>query len=263
MPFIQFGEIYYYYFESLGLKEIAQGIFTRKGGISPKPWDSLNLGGTVGDSRENVIENRRRMFSAVNRPVESIYDVWQVHSCTVICSDSPRPLDQPHVMADIILTDSPNVTLVMRFADCVPIFLFDPVCKVVGIVHAGWQGTTKHAASTAINVMVEKYHCTPSNILAGIGPSIGPDHYEIQSDVDEEIQRCCKEYYQEVVTHRGEQKYLNLWQANRIQLEKMGVSKIEISGLCTACNTTDWFSHRGEGGKTGRFGGLIGLRGGG
>ncbi|MDZ4160079.1 MAG: laccase domain-containing protein, partial [Anaerolineaceae bacterium] len=121
MPFNQDGDIKYFSFDSLDDTRVVQGIFTRRGGVSPHPWGSLNLGGTVGDVRHNVVENRRRIFEVVQRPVESIYDSWQVHSAKVLCTEEPRPLGSPHIKADAILTNNPRVTLFMRFADCAPI----------------------------------------------------------------------------------------------------------------------------------------------
>src|SRR5512141_1303283 len=89
-----------YQFEAFEGCAVSHGIFTRRGGVSPQPWASLNLGGTVGDERAHVIENRRRIFDFAARPVESIYDVWQVHGTHILSSRSPRPLDSPHKQAD-------------------------------------------------------------------------------------------------------------------------------------------------------------------
>jgi copper oxidase (laccase) domain-containing protein len=150
MPFHQAGVLRYFTFDLFDQHGLIHGLFTRHGGVSPAPWDSLNLGGTVGDERANVIENRRRLFEALDRPVESIFDSWQVHGREVICVDRPRPLDAPHPKADAILTDRPEITLFMRFADCVPILLYDPVRRVAGMVHAGWQGTVSFAAAAAV-----------------------------------------------------------------------------------------------------------------
>ena len=133
--------------------EVKQAFFTRHGGVSPAPWASLNQGGLSGDARANVVENRRRIFEHFGRPVESIFDVWQVHSGRVVCSDSPRPLQEPHQKADAILTDRSDVTLMMRFADCVPILFYDPIRRVVGIAHAGWQGTLVKIAGEVVKRM--------------------------------------------------------------------------------------------------------------
>ncbi|MEN4013236.1 MAG: peptidoglycan editing factor PgeF [Bellilinea sp.] len=240
--------------------EVVHGIFTRAGGVSPAPWDSLNTGGTVGDPRENVIANRQRIFTAMRLDVESIFDVWQVHSDDIIIANAPRPLNQPHEKADAILTQCPDVSLFMRFADCVPILLYDPVDQVVGLVHAGWMGTVNKIAMKTIKVMQENLGCHPENIFAGIGPSIGVDHYVIREDVAEKVRESFGARAKEVLTTHNQAVYFDLWEANRILLNDAGVKSIEIAGECTACNTQRWYSHRAEDGKTGRFGALIRLK---
>jgi polyphenol oxidase len=248
-------------FESLAKYPLHQGIFGRKGGVSPEPWSSLNLGGLSGDSRENIIENRKRIFSCFDLPVESIFDVWQVHGNRVICTDAARPLDQDHDKADAIFTDNPRVTLFMRFADCVPLFFFDPVKKLIGIAHAGRIGTLNRIAEDCVKAMKETYGTRVDDIRAGIGPSIGPDHYEVKEDVASDAEACFADTEGILRQSPDGRIYLNLWEANRRILEEAGIRHIETAGICTACHTGDWFSHRAENGKTGRFGALLALNG--
>jgi YfiH family protein len=214
----------------------------------------------VGDDLERVRENRKLSFQAMGCAPESIFDVWQVHSADVVCARAPRPADESYRQADIILTDQPNVTLFMRFADCVPILLHDPRQGVVGLAHAGWMGTLRGVASTTVVAMKKNYGSNPADIVAGIGPAIGPDHYEIGADV---ILQVMQTYGDEselfLKSHHGK-IHFNLWEANRVSLERAGVGQIEVSGICTACHTEDWFSHRAEKGRTGRFGALISLQ---
>jgi len=248
-------------FESLAKSPVYQGIFGRKGGVSPAPWDSLNLGGLSGDTRENIIENRKRIFSCFDLPVESIFDVWQVHGNRVICTTETRPLDLDHEKADAIFTDKPGITLFMRFADCVPLFFFDPIHRVIGLAHAGRMGTLNRIASDCVTAMKENYGTRPEDILAGIGPSIGPDHYEVKEDVASDAEVCFSNLDGILRQESDGKLYLNLWEANRRILSEAGVRKIEIAEICTACHTVDWFSHRAENGKTGRFGALLALNG--
>lgn len=248
-------------FEHPGFSGCIHGFFTRKGGVSTGQWTSLNQGGTVGDERLNTIENRKRAFAFFNRKVESIFDVWQVHGNTVICAENPRALDEPHIKADAILTNRSELTLFMRFADCVPILLFDPVKKVVGGVHAGWKGTVNNIVGDAVKTLVEKYDVDPENIVAGIGPSIGPDHYIVGEEVHELAVRTFGEDINQVISKNNGKIHFNLWRANEYLLEKQGVKTIECARICTACNLGDWYSHRAENGATGRFGALIALEG--
>ena len=259
MPFSHQNGLRYYTFEIFP-NQVTQAIFTRQGGVSPRPWDSLNVGGSIGDDIRHVRENRIRSFQALGREPSSIHDVWQVHSADVVCADMPRPLDTPYQKADIILTDNPQVTLFMRFADCTPILLYDPGKRAIGIVHSGWLGTVRGAARAAVQAMQKRYDSDPADILAAIGPTIGPDHYEIGPDVIAQVEESFGAQAESLLPKRGDRIHLDLWEANRILLVEAGVKQIELAGMCTACHTEDWFSHRGEKGKTGRFGALIALQ---
>lgn len=259
MPFSHQDGLRYFTFEIFP-ENITQAVFTRQGGISPRPWDSLNVGGSIGDDITHVRENRIRSFKALGRVPESIHDVWQVHSADVIFADEPRPLDTDYQKADIMLTDNPQVTLFMRFADCTPILLHDPVAQVIGIVHSGWLGTVRGAARAAVLAMQDRYETNPADVLAAIGPAIGPDHYEIGEDVISQVNDVFGAQAELLLEKHGKSVHFNLWKANQILLNQAGVRQIEIAGICTACHTDDWFSYRAEKGKTGRFGALIALR---
>jgi len=166
----------------------------------------------------------------------------------------------PHEKADAILTNHPQVTLFMRFADCVPILLYDPIHRVVGLAHAGWQGTLLKIAQITVERMSSEYGADPGEILAAIGPSIGPDHYEIGMDVAEKVNSVFSNDSPKLLLNREGKVYFDLWQANHFILEMAGIKRIQVAGLCTACHTSDWYSHRAEHGKTGRFGALIALK---
>ena len=256
MSFSEQNGLRYYQFDTL---KVRHAIFTRHGGTSTEPWKSLNVGGTVGDEIEHVRENRFRSFETLNCDPGSIFDVWQVHSADVAFADAPRDLNKPDKKADIILTDRPEVTLFMRFADCVPIMFHDPVKGVVGVSHAGWQGTVRDVAGATVKAMTERYGSIPSDVIACIGPSIGPDHYEVGVDVILQVQKLFGQDSGQVL-HRHEGRiHFDLWRANQYLLERAGVKQIELAGICTACHADDWFSHRAEKGRTGRFGALISL----
>ncbi|KAF0107931.1 MAG: hypothetical protein FD146_1229 [Anaerolineaceae bacterium] len=259
MPFLPRGGLRLYQFDSFG-PDLLQAVFTRQGGTSPDPWDSLNLGSTVGDNLDRVRENRMRAFAAVDRDPASLFDVWQVHGVDVAIAEAPHPPDSPHQQADIILTDRPGLTLLMRFADCVPILLHDPVRKVAGIAHAGWLGTVRGTARAAVESMHARFGSDPADVLAAIGPSIGPDHYAVGADVVTQVRQAFGQDAAGLLTSRDGQAYFDLWTANRLLLERAGVRQVETSGLCTACALDDWYSHRAEKGRTGRFGAMIGLK---
>jgi len=259
MPFHQSGPIRYFTFASFDETEIPHAIFTRKGGVSPEPWHSLNVGGTVGDDPTRVKQNRQLLFQAFGRNPDTLFDVWQVHSAEVVFAPAPRMSHIPHQQADAILTRSPDVTLLMRFADCVPILLYDPVHCVAGLVHSGWPGTIKRIAKSAVETMQRSFGTNPRDILAGIGPSIGPDHYEIGPDVEKHVRNTFGRDATALLPSANGGVKFDLWAANQLILDDCGVRQIELAGICTACHPEDWYSHRGEKGKTGRFGVLMGL----
>ncbi len=254
------GNLRYFTFESFPKEKINHGVFTRQGGISPDSFSSLNVGESAGDSRENVVENRKRIFQVFDKPLESVYDVWQIHSNIVSFTDKPRKPGSKHEQADAIFTNSKNVSLFMQFADCVPILILDTEKDIIGIVHAGWQGTVKRIVQNAITYMIENFACDPKDILAGIGPSIGPDHYEVGRNVILEVYDKLNEFQSEILLSRNGSTYFNLWKANEILLRQIGVNKIEVAGICTACHLNEWYSYRLEGQKSGRFGVFMGLK---
>ena len=256
MPFVEKNGIRYYQFASLGVRH---AVFSRHGGVSAEPWDSLNVGGTVGDSIEHVRKNRLLSFEALGCKSESMFDVWQVHSADTVFAESPHPKEFEYQKADIILTDKPEITLFMRFADCVPVLVHDPIKQVVGVAHAGWMGTVKDVAGATVNAMHERYGSKPADVVACIGPSIGPDHYEVGDEVIQQAKQLFSEDSGLILETHGERIHFDLWKANQLLLQRVGVEQIEIAGICTACHTKDWFSHRAEKGKTGRFGVLISL----
>jgi len=189
----------------------------------------------------------------------SIFDAWQVHSADAVYVDAPRKADEPYQKADILLTDKPEVTLFMRFADCVPIFGYDPIKNVAGLAHAGWMGTVRDVAGATVTAMRKRYGSKPSDIIVGIGPSIGPDHYEVGEDVISQAKMLFGKDADLVLQLHNSSIHFDLWRANQYLLERAGVEQIEVAGVCTACHTNDWFSHRAEKGKTGRFGALLSL----
>lgn len=257
MPLISNNGLRYFQFDSLLTRH---AIFTRHGGVSPEPWGSLNVGGMVGDDFERVKKNRLISFEAMGCPADSIFDVWQIHSADVVCAHAPRPVEESYRQADIILTDKPVVTLFMRFADCVPIMVHDPVNGVVGIAHAGWMGTLRDVATITIQAMTKNYGSNPADVVACIGPSIGPDHYEIGADVILQVMQKFNDESEALLSSHQGKIHFNLWETNRLLLNRAGVSKIEMANICTACHTSDWYSHRAEKGRTGRFGALITLQ---
>ncbi|MDX1601004.1 MAG: polyphenol oxidase family protein, partial [Anaerolineales bacterium] len=143
--------------------------------MSEEPWASLNVGGGIGDDPANVAENRRRVLSALGRSQDSTYDVWQIHSAQILHADEPR-LGPPYPKADGLITANPDVTLMLRFADCVPVMLLDPSTPAIGLIHAGWKGTILGTVMEGIRAMKHQFGSPPEDILAAIGPAIAGHH---------------------------------------------------------------------------------------
>jgi len=239
---------------------VRHGIFTRHGGVSAGAFDSLNMGGNVGDAPEHVRENHRRMYAAAGVNAARACSVWQVHSAEIVLARRPAHGRRWICAADGLITDEVDTPLTMRFADCVPILLLDRSRGVVGIVHAGWRGTAAGVAGAAVRAMVEAFGVKAASVEAVIGPSIGPARYQVGEEV---VQAIAQQYRESEGLVRRDpadgSAWLNLWAANQRDLERAGVGHVETAGLCTASRTDEFYSHRAEHGRTGRFGAVISL----
>lgn len=249
----------YYTFAMWAHTPFKHGIFTRHGGVSTTPWDALNLGGTVGDAVEAVAENHRRMYQTLDVNQKRVCTVWQVHGADTVIANEPIPNRKWLNRADGMVTNQPGTPLAMRFADCVPLLFYDSSKEVIGVAHAGWRGTLGGAQLSVIDTMREAFGCNPADIQVGIGPSIGPDHYQVGEEVVEAASALFDDLTGVIRRAEDGSAYLNLWEANRRILEKAGVGEIEVAELCTATHTDEFFSHRAEKGKTGRFGAVVSL----
>lgn len=256
---VAFRSLVYYQFDAMSTwPELAHGVFTRLGGHSRPPWDSLNTGHTVGDDPKDVEKNHRLICDALGFAVEDLASPHQVHGATVGLVDE-RDRGRIRQQTDALITASPGVLLMLRFADCVPVFLYDPRRRAVGLAHAGWRGTVAGIARVTVETMERSFGSRPADLIAGIGPAIGPCCYRIGPEVGDVVRDALPDA-PHVLREAGGHVYLDLWEANRHQLAQAGVKQIEVAAICTSCHTDEWFSHRAEHGRTGRFGALIGLR---
>lgn len=256
MERVRADSLVYYRFPRLPL---VHGVFTRLGGVSAAPWDSLNLGGTVGDEPAAVRHNHTLVWRALGLDGAQSCTVWQVHGADTVVATEPT--DREHLAkADGLVTDRAGLALMMRFADCVPIFLYDPVRGAIGLAHAGWRGTVAGAGPSAVMAMARAFGSRPADMWAGIGPSIGPSHYQVGAEVVEAV-RATFGYTDGMVRWGdGGVSYLDLWAANRLALERAGVAQVDVAEICTASNIHEFYSHRAEHGRTGRFGAVLTLK---
>ncbi len=253
-----------YLFENfLKYNDIVHFVSTRIGGYSNLPYKSLNLGLNTNDNPQNVIKNRELLLSKMGISLDRLIIPRQIHSgnVTVITTELKNKglnkLDKYLETTDAIITNVPQLCLSVLVADCVPMLFFDPKKRVIGVAHAGWKGTVNMIAKNTIYTMQETFSSLPKDILVGIGPSIGPDCYEVGSEVIDKFKRVFNDYNDYIKKdYSGGKGFLNLWEANKRQLLKTGVLKknIEISYVCNHCHSNIFFSYRAKDGSNGRFG---------
>jgi YfiH family protein len=260
---------------------LVHGFSTRVGGTSTLDSEKLlNLSFTEWDTKENVLENRRRLQAAVGAEDFTLVALKQIHSAVI--RPFPTAPTEPS-KGDASTTKEPGLLLGTQTADCVPILLVDPKKRVVAVIHAGWRGTLARIAQKTMGRMQFEYGCRPADLLAAIGPSIGPCCYEVGAEfVTKFIAQFAdaSEYFDEARTgdepnplqwlnmkppgHQPppQNVHLDLWKANRSQLLAGGLAAKNIftSGLCTACRRDLFFSYRKEGAVSGRMLGVIGVR---
>jgi YfiH family protein len=227
------------------LRAFPHGFSTRQGGVSPAPWDSLNLGGAVGDEPARVAENWRRLEQATGL---GFARVLQVHGARVVSAAAPSA---PCEEADVVVSRTAGVAACVAVADCVPVLIADPASGAVAAVHAGWRGTVARAAAAAVDRLVEESGARPAGLLAAIGPSIGPCCYEVSPDLAVRFEDA---FGPGVVDRARGAPRLDLWESNARALAAAGLrpERIDRLGRCTACDAGAFFSHRRDGGATGR-----------
>ena len=260
---------------------LVHGFSTRPGGVSPLESEkALNLGFTDWDTREDVLENRRRFQSALSANDLELVPLKQIHSDVI--RTFPQANADP-CKGDASATNRPGLLLAIQTADCVPILLVDPKKRAVAAIHAGWRGTLARITQKAVGRMQFEFGSKPADLLAAIGPSIGPCCYEVAADFVTKFTAQfsdAADYFDEARSgeepnplqwlnmkppgHQPPPKnvHLDLRKANRSQLLAAGLQaqNIFVSDLCTACHTDLLFSHRREGPLSGRLMSAIGLR---
>lgn len=247
VPFFQFPNL-------AEFSDIHHGIFTRNGGYSSNPFNSLNVSFGLGDPEIRVKQNRSAILKSMDG--KELVFANQVHGTKVLvlARESTEWEMGKMPAGDAMITDISLKLLVIQVADCQAVLMYDPVRQVVANVHSGWRGSINNIIGATITSMKEQFDCNPCNIIAGIGPSLGP---------------CCAEfinYKKEIPEKYWEYKdrsdHFDFWSLSKDQLSSAGVlmENIYSGNVCTKCNTDLFFSYRGEG-ITGRFAVVAGLTG--
>ncbi len=237
-----------------GTNGLTAGFTTRHAG---------NVALHVGDDPNSVVSNREAVTGLLGWEFAAFTCAEQVHGSdvrVVTAEDAGRgraSRETAFAGTDAMITNNPDILLAMFYADCVPLYFYDPVTGAMGLAHAGWKGTVADIAGITVEKMRSVYGVLPENMLAAIGPSIGDCCYEVDESVLMHVRPLLDSPKEEVVKPNeiGDRARLNLKHLNRQLMIKAGImpSRIEMSSWCTSCHSDLLFSHRKERGTTGRM----------
>lgn len=254
--------VVYLTFPKLVKAGVRHGFSTRMGGVSTGVLGTMNLSFTRGDLHENVRENFRRIADAIGFEADNLVFSAQIHETELRkvtkenCGEGILRETEPGI--DGLATNETEVPLYTSYADCVPLLFFDPEEKVIAMAHSGWRGTAARIGAKMVRFMEEEYGSRAENMIAAIGPSICRSCYEVSEDVAQAFRNAfLPAQFTQIFDEKGQGKYqLDLWEANRIILTEAGISPehLDVTDLCTCCNSDKLFSHRASHGKRGNMG---------
>lgn len=261
-------------FPTLDSCGIVEHLFTtRLGGVSKGIYATTNLSFSNADEREAVLENYKRYAKLLHTDLEHMVCSDQTHTTNVRLvteNDGGKGILRKKDYSDVdgLITNIPGICLVTYYADCVPLYLVDPVHKAIGLSHSGWRGTVARMGAVTLQSMKQNFGTDPKDVLVAIGPSICSDCYEVSEDVAVRFKEEFYGYEEQIlqkgrILPDGECKWqLNLWQANRQVFLDAGVlaEHIETTDICTCCNAAALFSHRATNGKRGNLGAFLMLK---
>lgn len=248
--------------------KLVAGFTTKNGGFSQDGFSTLNFGLHVGDSVDNVCQNKQKLSDLIQIETKNWVGAEQTHGINIekitraergrgtsLYSDSIRDTDG-------FYTSEKGILLTLCYADCVPIYFLDKVSKTIGVAHAGWKGTV-HGI---VKEMVQKWTSEgihPKDILVAIGPSICENCYIVDDFVIDFVQKILEDVEKKTYNQIKEGQYqLNLKELNKLLLVQSGVleSNISVTDYCSSCHNTEFFSHRRDNGNTGRMMSFIGWK---
>lgn len=252
-----------------GYSSIIHGFSTRLGGVSTEHLSSLNLSFSRGDDYDKVIENHRRFAQAVGYDYKRLVFSDQVHDIRihqVTLDDIGKGITRDSDIREIdgLVTNVPDIPLITFYADCVPLYFYDPVRQAVGLAHSGWKGTVNKIGTAMVEKLSELYGSRPEDIVCAIGPSICMDCYEVSADVADRFREMyTDDEYKSFILDKGNGKYqLDLHTACRYNFLHAGITNehIAMPDMCTCCNSGLLYSHRASNGMRGNFAAVIMLK---
>lgn len=258
-------------FRFQSLSEIRHAVSTRAGGVSKPPYHSLNVGYGTLDDEVAVSTNRLSLLAHLGVLPADVAAARLTHGNAVSLFRADAPAEWPvekravrprstrvetFFSSDGVVSDVPGLHVLLTFADCVPLLFHDPVRGVMGAAHAGWRGTAAAVGPAVVHAMQRTFGSDPRDIVAGVGPCIGPCCYSVREDVLESFKAHGEE---PVTSRRAGMDFLDLPATNERQLRACGLRRVERADICTSCNVDSFYSHRREQGTTGRFALVAGL----
>ncbi|NLN87641.1 MAG: peptidoglycan editing factor PgeF [Syntrophomonadaceae bacterium] len=247
---------------------VALAFSTRLGGVSQGIHESLNMGLHVEDQDELVLENRRRLAAVFDFNLDAVVCCQQVHGNQVaVVGEADRGrgafrLGDEIPGCDALVTVQPGIFLLSFYADCVPLYLFDPLQRVVASAHCGWKGTMGRIGRHTIDMMNRQFGTRPESVWAFIGPGIGAPCFEINPDLAARVNAEFTGWHDIINRDRQDRYTWDLQETNARILQAAGVMSrnISICSLCTVCQPDLFFSYRREKGLTGRMAAVLGLQ---
>ena len=250
-------------------RSLRVGFSSRHGGESVQPFNSMNLALHVGDNLESVIKNRKKLINEIGFSFDAWTAADQVHGNNIAIikkedkGKGREELDTAIQNTDGIVTNEQDILLTSYYADCTPLFFFDPTKNVIGLAHAGWKGTVLKIGAKMVETFVKEFGSKVEDILITVGPAIDQCCYEVNDKVINPLRKSLSFIPVEMVLDKKNGHYdLNLKKVNAQILIEAGIlpHHIEISTYCTSCDNHLFFSHRKEKGNTGRMAAWIGFR---
>lgn len=241
---------------------------TKFGGVSRGKYATMNFGFQNGDDRDAVLENYKRICSAIGADYEKCVVSKQTHTTNikiVKAKDAGKGVlnERDYTDIDGLITDVPGIVLVTQYADCVPLLFADPEKRVIASSHAGWRGTVHGIGKKTVEIMVREFGCNPKNIQVGIGPSIMQCCFEVDKPVYDEFLKLENIDINDICKVMPNNKYnINLQKTNSLLIQSAGVPKenIVITDLCTKCHPDVFHSHRATNGERGNMAAFISIK---
>ena len=231
---------------------------TRIGAHSEPPLNWFNLGRhwTSEESRQDAMNNRAHLCDALGVSADKLTVPGQQHTTNIYIVD-PETASAGQRLSEMdgAATDATQLPLLLHFADCVPVILYDRHRRAICVIHAGWKGTAGGIAAGGVRLLMKQWGCRPQDIAAAVGPAIGSCCYPVGDDVAEKLAASVADG-SSLIVHAQQKPHPDLKAINALQLLASGVCDIDVSTWCTACHPEIFYSHRQSAGKTGRQGAI-------